>query len=102
MWSIEFRVYIRDGIGISSEDRYVNRKVSAPMPPFLGLHVSEGDWSATIKKIWIEDGNIIAVTDDDRRRQNQQRYGESPDSMNAIVAEYVENGWFCGDDSDGE
>lgn len=80
---------------MSSMDVELERSVILPIPPCIGLEVSDGEWAATITALWVdlEDGITFAITGDDKEIYEAQLRREAHRTIEEITKEYTDSGW---------
>ena len=72
----------------------MERTVVLPIPPCLGLEVSDGDWSAAINSLYlpIETG-VVEAWSEDKEIYNAMANKQPHRSIQEITKEYEEAGW---------
>lgn len=98
MYKITIRTQIHSNCSsVSSSDRFVERQEEIPFPPFVGLMVDWDIGSATITEVMVKNtGNsqkILCYAGEDKRLWHGGSMNVNYERLDAIVAEYVENGW---------
>ena len=74
-YAVRFRVHIHGCFaGASSLDEWMEKTVTLPIPPAVGMEVSHGDWNAIISSIYLplDRGTIEAFVEDDKEIYNAQ------------------------------
>lgn len=105
-----FKVNLRTKIhgsfsSMSSMDKYVERDLELPFPPFVGLTINDGDFSVVLdgpdddgrnstEIIYdIQSGSFIVYLPSDREIYDAGLGRRAHRPIDEIVAEYVEAGW---------
>lgn len=99
-----FNVVVRKQIhgcfaAASTRDKYVERVLSLPFAPFVGLHLRNGDWSAVLCEVSWQDGNqkFVAYTEPDKELYNAELHQTPKRPIDDIVKDYTDDGWFLED-----
>ena len=95
-YAVRFRKQVHGCFAcMSSLDVMLERTVVIPIPPFIGLEVSDGDWTAIIEAVYIplKRGTIEAHMPADKEIYNAQLHKQEHRPLAEIVKEYTAAGW---------
>lgn len=102
MVKVRVEAIIREGYGSSPKDGLAVRNLTCPFTPTVGINFVDGGWeSGDIKTVHAElqdrEWTVVCRVASDRRRRHQvYGYGKTPESVEDILREYMENGWERG------
>ena len=88
---VVIRTRLHAGVGWSQEDIKLRHDVELPFSPFVGLEITDGDFSVVIREVgWnVSRREFVAWTD----RDQPANYRRSAAELEGLAAEYEESGW---------
>lgn len=94
-YAVRFRMQVHSSFSAaSSSDVWLERTVQLPIPPCVGLEVSEGYWSAKITNLYLPlERGIVEAWGEDKEIYDALRNRETPRPIEEIVKEYEDCGW---------